>query len=106
MALRVVYMPIALEHLRSLSARERKTVVTSVKEQLEHEPSVPTRNRKKLRPNQLADWELRVGDFRVLYDIEPIAENDSPAFEGTVVILAVGVKRGSRLWINNEEFEL
>jgi len=34
------------------------------------EPIVETRNRKKLRPNPLAPWELRIGKARVFYDVE------------------------------------
>jgi hypothetical protein len=29
-----------------------------------------TRNRKPLRDNPLADWELRVGRFRVFYEVD------------------------------------
>jgi hypothetical protein len=47
-----------------------------MKEQLTHEPTVVTRNRKLLIEVQasfshdLPLWELRVGDFRVFYNVE------------------------------------
>jgi mRNA-degrading endonuclease RelE of RelBE toxin-antitoxin system len=40
---------------------------------LEHEAETPTRNRKRLRQPIAgipgASWELRVGDYRVLYEV-------------------------------------
>ena len=104
MEFRIEYMPIALEHLRGLTARQQRDVLDTVEQQLTHEPNVPTRNRKALRPNKLATWELRIGDLRVFYDIE-LKESES-RLEAVVVILAVGLKRGDRLWIGNEEIEL
>lgn len=56
-------MPIALEHLRGLSARDQRTILDTVDEQLRHEPDSPTRRRKPLRPNALAAWELQIGDL-------------------------------------------
>ena len=43
----------------------------AVDDHLRHQPDVPTRHRKRMRPNALAPWELRVGDYRVFYDVEP-----------------------------------
>lgn len=37
---------------------------------MRYEPAVKTRNRKQLRPNSVAEWELRIGDFRVLYNVD------------------------------------
>ena len=59
----------AIKHLGALRARERKTVVDVIEEQLSHEPLVETRNRKPLRPNPIAAWELRLESLRVFYDV-------------------------------------
>ena len=59
---------------------------------------MPTRHRKLLRENPLADWELRVGEYRVFYDID-----DDP---GIVMILAIGVKSHNALRIEGEEIQL
>ena len=56
-----------------------------------------TRNRKRLRANPIAPWELRVRDMRVLYEV------DEP---GVVTVLAIGMKRGNRVYIGGEEIEL
>jgi mRNA-degrading endonuclease RelE of RelBE toxin-antitoxin system len=59
---------------------------------------VETRNRKRLRPNPLAPWELRVGDLRVFYDVDAEAS--------CVRIVAVGRKEHNRLIIGGEEVTL
>jgi len=56
------------------------------------------RNRKLLRPNPLAPWELRVGDLRVFYDVE--------TQEKEVRVLAVGQRKGNSVWIDGEEVQL
>lgn len=109
MPYRVQYMPTAVEHLRSLSARQRALVLDTVERQLTHQPDVKTRNRKPMRPNPLAPWELRIGDLRVFYDIERAEGSDEQresSEEGAVIVLAVGVKKGNRLWLSGEEVEL
>jgi mRNA-degrading endonuclease RelE of RelBE toxin-antitoxin system len=67
---RIEYSPATEQHLRMLTARQRVMVFDGVDEQLEHEPDVETRNRKPMRPNPLAPWELRIGELRVYYEIE------------------------------------
>lgn len=98
MAYRIEYSPETDRHLRVLSAGQRSTVFDAVDEQLVHQPAVETRNRKPMRPNPLAPWELRIGDLRVYYDVE-----EEP--EKRVTILAIGVKRGNRVILGGEEFE-
>jgi mRNA-degrading endonuclease RelE of RelBE toxin-antitoxin system len=63
-----------------------------------HQPTQETRNRKKLRPNQIAEWELRVDKFRIFYDLDEARE--------VVKIEAVGYKKGSCLFIHGEEYSL
>jgi mRNA-degrading endonuclease RelE of RelBE toxin-antitoxin system len=94
-----VYSPAAEEHLRALTARQRAIIFDTVDEQLAHQPGVETRNRKPMRPNPLAPWELRIDDLRVYYDIE-----EKPEF--VVTILAIGIKDHNRILIGGEEVEL
>ena len=65
---------------------------------LRHEPRRETRNNKALRPNRLAERELRVNRFRVFYDIDEGA--------AWVKIEAIGHKRGNRLYVRGREFQL
>jgi len=44
-------------------------VLDQIEVQLTYRPDVETRNRKRLRPNPLAPWELRIGEIRVFYDV-------------------------------------
>jgi hypothetical protein len=49
---------------------------------------------KRLRANPLADFELRAGDLRALYNVEG----------NEVVVLIVGRKVGDKLIVEGEEF--
>jgi mRNA-degrading endonuclease RelE of RelBE toxin-antitoxin system len=95
---RITFSPRSQENLRGLPARLRAIVIDAVAEQLQHQPTVETRNRKALRPNPLAARELRIGNLRVFYDVleEP---------EPTVEIRAIGVKVRNRVYIGEEVFE-
>ena len=99
MPYRIEYAPDAQDHLRGLAARQRAIVLDTVDEQLKHQPMAETRNRKPMRPNSLAPWELRIGDLRVYYDSE-----DEP--EPVVYIRAVGIKEHNRVRIGGEVIEL
>ncbi len=90
------------EHMKHLTATERSTLLNGIREQLKDEPLVETRNRKPLRPNPVAPWELRVGSLRALYDVRPA---DHPTLEGStdvVYVLAVGRKTRNVLRIGGE----
>jgi mRNA-degrading endonuclease RelE of RelBE toxin-antitoxin system len=99
LAFQIEYSPDAEEHLRVLTARQRSTVLDEVDRQLLHEADVETRNRKPMRPNPVAPWELRIGDLRVYYDIEhdPVRK---------VLVRAVGVKTRNIVRIGGEEMRL
>lgn len=87
------------QQMRGLAARERVLLLDAIERQLRHEPLTETRNRKPLRPNPIAPWELRVGHWRVFYDIG----SDEP---NVVRVLAVGQKRGNELLIAGREVQL
>jgi mRNA-degrading endonuclease RelE of RelBE toxin-antitoxin system len=76
MAFTIKIDPSALAELESIRVFDRKRIVQAIKEQLMHEPAVVTRTRKVLIEVQasfshdLPLWELRVGDFRVFYNVE------------------------------------
>jgi len=93
------YSSAAEAHVRALSARDRAAVADRVEQQLAHQPTTETRNRKRMRPNPVAPWEFRIGDLRVYYQV-----TDSP--EPIVDVLAVGQKAGNRVIIGGEEVDL
>jgi mRNA-degrading endonuclease RelE of RelBE toxin-antitoxin system len=94
----IEFTPEALEDLRALRKFEQKEVLDRIESQLRHEPTVEARNRKKLRPNAVAEWELRIGRFRVLYNVEEDVR--------VVSIEAIGFKVGNQLFVHGKEAEL
>ena len=99
MAYRIRFAASAEEHFARLPAWQQGIVLDAVKVHLRHEPLRETRNRKPLRPIPLAPWELRAGALRVFYEVD--AEE-----AGVVNILAIGIKRGNRLFIAGEEIRI
>ena len=84
--------------LSYFSAFERKTIVYQIKRQLTDAPTVETRNRKSLRDNPVAWWEVRIGKYRVFYEV--VQETL------TVSVAAVGFKFRNILYIRDEEVEI
>ncbi len=98
MTYRVEIRDDALADLRYLRAYEQRLILDAIEEQLPWEPERETRNRKSLRPNELAAWEMRIGNLRVFYDASAEAEG--------VTVKAVGCKEHGRLFIRGKEFVL
>lgn len=99
MAYKIVLAETVTTHLQWLSAAERKRVLDGIQRQLTGEPLLETRNRKPLRPNPIAPWELRLGTLRVFYEVV----SQEP---GTVHVLAVGKKLRNALRIGGQEIKL
>jgi hypothetical protein len=74
-------------------------VLDVVARQLIHEPTRATRNRKVLRANPVAPWELRIGVLRVYYEVQ-----EDPA--RVVVVKAVGLMDRDRVRIGGQQVEL
>ena len=85
--------------MRYLTRSQQVAVFDRVGELLSSTPTLETRNRKKLRANAVAPWELRIGAIRVFYDVMPEPEK-------VVVVLAIGVKEHNVLRIAGEVIEL
>ena len=95
---RIALTPEANEDLGSMRSFDQRRVVGAMETHLAHEPTRETRNRKRLRPNQLAEWELRVDAFRIFFDVL--------AAEKLVKVVAIGVKEGNDLFIHGDKYEL
>lgn len=95
---RVEYAHEAIHHLRWLTASQRALVLDEVPRKLAHQPTLATRNRKLLRANDVAPWELRLGTLRVYFEVDP--------GRATVTIRAVGIKVRERVRIGGVEIEL
>jgi mRNA-degrading endonuclease RelE of RelBE toxin-antitoxin system len=92
--------PTAAEHVRAYRKFEQTIILDDIEEQLRHEPTTETRNRKKLSENELSDWELRVQKFRVFYEV--IAEDD----RRLVKVKAIGHKEHDKLFVGGREVQL
>jgi mRNA-degrading endonuclease RelE of RelBE toxin-antitoxin system len=80
MAHEIEIADLAIEELRSIRTADRRRIVDQIHQQLEYQPAVPTRNRKCL-VGAVPDfeyvpplWELRVGKYRVFYDVDEVDE--------------------------------
>ena len=97
MEFEVKFVPSAEEDLAYYRKNAQCIVYTAISNFLQTDPDVVTNKRKQLRANPLAPWELRVGDYRVFYEI----------FEETTVrILAVGHKEHNDLFIRGRRVEI
>ena len=94
MAFRITITDEAEAQMRALPAREQRILQEAILTRLQDRPTVPTRALKRLRPNPLADFELRVGDLHVLYNVEG----------QEVVLLVIGRKVGNKLIVGGQEF--
>ena len=99
MAYEIAFAESVKVHFGFLTAGEQATVLDAIERQLSNEPCAETRNRKPLRPNPVAPWELRVGRLRVFYDV-----SEGPP--QVVRVLAVGIKDRNVLRIGGQEIQL
>jgi mRNA-degrading endonuclease RelE of RelBE toxin-antitoxin system len=97
MQYRVTITREAKTQLLGFAARERRIIGDGIAARLQDQPMVPSRAVKPLRPNPLAGYELRLGDLRVLYNVDE--ENSE------VVVVALGRKVGNKLIVEGEEFD-
>jgi hypothetical protein len=72
-------------------------LLSAAVERLTADPLAETRHLKTLRPNPVAQRELRLfGKYRVLFSVDPAAE--------VITIVLVGEKQGESLLVQGKEF--
>ena len=87
----------AVEHLRWLGKKTGRLLLQKALDILSENPLAESKHLKTLRPNPMAQKELRVwGKYRVLFSV-----NEE---ENRVTIILVGEKRGNKLLVMGEEF--
>jgi mRNA-degrading endonuclease RelE of RelBE toxin-antitoxin system len=84
--------------LNYYSVFERKIITSGIRLQLEHEPTLGTRNRKQLRDNSISSWEVRVGKYRVFYEVNEAAQ--------IVTVVAVAHKEHNVLLVRGKEVQI
>ena len=78
-------------------ASVQRIILDAIGQFLENDANVETNRRKRLRPNPIAPWELRIGEYRVFYEIVE---------DRTVRVLAVGHKVHNELFIRGKRVEI
>ena len=75
----IAYVESIADDLKGLQAGQRRQILNRIEQQLIHEPTRQTRNRKPLAglvpPWEYVEpvWELRIGEYRVFYDVDEAA---------------------------------
>jgi mRNA-degrading endonuclease RelE of RelBE toxin-antitoxin system len=95
---RLLFAPSADEDLAWFRKPEQRLIVEGAIEQLTHEPTNVTQNRKPMRPNPIATWCIRLREYRVYYDVDTEAN--------LVTIRAVGYKDHNVLLIRGSEVQI
>lgn len=84
--------------LNYYTAFERKIITSEIRIQLTYQPLIETKNRKLLRDNPISSWELRVGKYRVFYEVNETAQK--------VTIMAVGHKEHNVILVRGKEVQI
>ena len=98
----LVFSPDARRQLSQFKAFDQRRLVDAIRKQLiDENPTSESRNKFALDPRpDCADFELRVGNLRVLYRVEEEAEFIR------VTVALIGRKDRNRLIVEGEVFEL
>ena len=90
----IEFTPEAVEDLQSFRKFEQQKIISGIETQLRYEPTKETRNRFRMRPNEIAEWELRIGKYRVFYNVEDTAQ--------IISIEIIGFKAGNKLFVRGK----
>ncbi len=86
----IILAPEAVDDFKKLAARERSIIKEAIETHLRHEPQRTSKSRiKKLRGISRPQYRLRVGEFRVFYDLR----------ENNVEVLAIIPKSKAAEWL-------
>lgn len=88
----------AQDDLRWFRKHQQQEILAAIRVQLTYEPLVETRNRKLMRANAAAQWELRIGRFRVLYTVDTVVR--------IVEIQRIGEKHRSSFFFRGQEEDI
>ncbi len=66
----IEFTPESSDDLEFFKKHEQVEIIEEIETQLSYEPTFETKKRKRLRPNEIAEWELRIGKFRIFYNVE------------------------------------
>jgi mRNA-degrading endonuclease RelE of RelBE toxin-antitoxin system len=86
----IILAPEAIDDFKYFTARERSLIRSAMELHLRHEPDKVSKSRiKRLRGMSRPEYRLRVGDFRIYYDIN----------KADVEVLAIVPKSKASEWL-------
>jgi len=86
-----------IEDLRWFGKKDHRRLLSEIETRLSADPLAESRNLKTLRPNPVAQRELRLfGKYRVLFNVDEKLQE--------IVVMLVGEKRGNSLFVRGEEY--
>ena len=86
-----------IDDLRWFGRKDGRFLLQEAERYLSANPQAESQNMRTLRPNPVAQRELRLfGKYRVLFNVDEADEE--------VTILLVGEKRGNALYVRGQEF--
>jgi mRNA-degrading endonuclease RelE of RelBE toxin-antitoxin system len=95
---RAVFSDTAVRNLKRIPKSKRKVLIDGIRKHLsDSDPLESGRNKFRLRrASEFAEFELRIDPWRIFYRVQ----------NEVVEIVMVGEKRGSKLFVEGEEFTL
>ena len=85
------------DDLRSFGRKDARLLLDEAEARLAANPLEQSRSMKTLRPNPVAERELRLfGEYRVLFKVNQEQKQ--------VTVILVGEKRGNALFVRGQEF--
>lgn len=93
----VKFVSSADKDLDYYKSTEQRFILKAISKFLEVDANIETKKRKPLRPNPIAPWELRIGKYRVFYEIKG---------ERLIRVLAIGHKIHNDLFIRGERVDI
>jgi len=88
----ITFSPAAIDHYDDLDAHYRAIVRDGIETHLRHEPEKVSKSRiKRLEDLTQPQFRLRIGDYRIFYDVE----------EGNVNIFAIVPKANADDWLQH-----
>jgi len=94
----IAYTQEAFKDLQWFRKYEQSMIIDGIEQQLRYEPTVETRNRKRMSFNEIAEWELRLGNFRVLYNVDEQVR--------IVEVQRIGEKRGNAFFFKGRKTDV
>jgi mRNA-degrading endonuclease RelE of RelBE toxin-antitoxin system len=81
--------------LKFYAVFEQRVITAGIRVHLAVQPALATKNRKPLRSHPIASWELRIGKYRIFYEVDEAAH--------VVTIVSIGHKEHNALFVRGKE---